>query len=330
MKNKIIAFAASLFFALFIAVGNVSAVTMDLSIEDVSFSPVQPIVGMTTKIIIKVRYNGDVNLTNNLGVNNVAFSHSNFQQESNSQTGAAVSPAASNPLIPGSSFTYNIFGRFTGGGEKLLIFKIDGANQLSESNETNNTFSKTINVLKDSDLIKLSNHPDIYLIKADGRKHLFTSEPVFWSYYTGTWSKLKKDGANVFSQKISQADFDSIVIGTNMPVKSGSRLIKFRNSPKIYTVFENAKLKLVNDWEGMEFYNNTDWKKKVVTIYDGFETDYIRASQDFTDNDDDGLANSDETNFYHTNPNNHDTDGDGYRDGWEIINGYDPNGSGGL
>ena len=33
---------------------------------------------------------------------------------------------------------------------------------------------------------------------------------------------------------------------------------------------------------------------------------------------------------YKTNPNNPDTDGDGYLDGDEVKNGYDPNGDGKL
>lgn len=47
------------------------------------------------------------------------------------------------------------------------------------------------------------------------------------------------------------------------------------------------------------------------------------------DTDNDGLLDSLET-YYHTDPNNPDTDGDGYNDGEEVANGYNPNGSGKL
>jgi hypothetical protein len=43
-----------------------------------------------------------------------------------------------------------------------------------------------------------------------------------------------------------------------------------------------------------------------------------------TDTDDDGLSDDDEVNIYGTDPNNPDTDGDGYLDGVEVENGYDP------
>ena len=48
------------------------------------------------------------------------------------------------------------------------------------------------------------------------------------------------------------------------------------------------------------------------------------------DSDGDGISNIDETNIYKTNPNNVDSDGDGFNDGWEIINGFNPNGLGRL
>src|SRR3989338_302605 len=41
------------------------------------------------------------------------------------------------------------------------------------------------------------------------------------------------------------------------------------------------------------------------------------------DPDNDGLTNSEE-DYWTTNPNNADTDGDGYLDGDEVVNGYDP------
>jgi lipoprotein-anchoring transpeptidase ErfK/SrfK len=43
------------------------------------------------------------------------------------------------------------------------------------------------------------------------------------------------------------------------------------------------------------------------------------------DTDHDGLSDYDEIYIYHTNPNNPDTDGDGFTDGAEVNNGFDPN-----
>jgi|AntRauTorckE6833_2_1112554.scaffolds.fasta_scaffold00174_3 hypothetical protein len=46
-----------------------------------------------------------------------------------------------------------------------------------------------------------------------------------------------------------------------------------------------------------------------------------------TDSDDDGLSDYDEINIHGTDPNNPDTDGDGYLDGVEVENGFDPLGA---
>jgi len=46
------------------------------------------------------------------------------------------------------------------------------------------------------------------------------------------------------------------------------------------------------------------------------------------DTDGDGLSDYTEVNTYKTNPKSMDTDGDGYTDADEIMNGYNPNGSG--
>lgn len=50
----------------------------------------------------------------------------------------------------------------------------------------------------------------------------------------------------------------------------------------------------------------------------------------FKDSDSDGLIDYVEENIFNTDPNNPDSDGDGYKDGDEIKNAYDPNGDGRL
>ena len=49
-----------------------------------------------------------------------------------------------------------------------------------------------------------------------------------------------------------------------------------------------------------------------------------------TDSDHDGLTDYQEIYIYHTDPHNPDTDGDGYSDGTEVKNGYNPLGPGKL
>jgi len=329
MKTRFI-FFVSLFFLtiIFLFPNNVLAAN-DLTMDSVTFEPVQPLVNQTTKIIIKIKNIGSTVITNNLAVNNLAFSHNDFQPIVSSEAGSSINPSVNNPLTAGSYFTYTIVGKFLSAGTKTLVLKIDGANYLTESNEDNNIIMPKVDVLKAGDLIKLSNDSAIYKIDTDGKKHLYVNSPTFWSYHTGSWSALKLNGTNVYIQTISQTAFDSIPVGKNMVVKSGARLIKFQNSPQIYTVFGYNKLKLMTESRSLELYG-IKWRDRLITIQNGFESDYLRSDADFVDSDGDGLADEDERNIYQTNPSKSDTDGDSYKDGIEVLNGYNPNGSGKL
>lgn len=62
-------------------------------------------------------------------------------------------------------------------------------------------------------------------------------------------------------------------------------------------------------------------KEKLQKITERRELAIARAR---TDSDRDGISDYDEDNIYKTDPNNPDTDGDGYSDGSEILGGYDP------
>ena len=180
-----------------------------------------------------------------------------------------------------------------------------------------------------SDLIKLSTDPAIYQIQADGKKHLFVNSPTFWSYYAGTWSNLKRDGFDASIETISQDIFDSIDTGNNIVIKPGSRLIKFSNSPKVYVIFSDNKLKSFSEQKALEIYGGL-WKNKLVSIQNGFESNYIKLEEDFLDSDNDGLSDENETDIYHSNPLISDSDGDSYGDGVEVLYGYNPLGSGAL
>ncbi len=56
----------------------------------------------------------------------------------------------------------------------------------------------------------------------------------------------------------------------------------------------------------------------------------LESSVSNSDTDGDGLSNIDEETIWMTNPLSSDTDGDGYPDNTEVINGYNPNGTGKL
>src|SRR3989339_1099561 len=180
---------------------------------------------------------------------------------------------------------------------------------------------------QEGDLIKVDGSSAIYKIDANNKRRLFVNAVTFWTYYTGSWGDLKYYNEDINVITISQNDFNNIISGNHITIRPGRKLIKFENSPKVYIVYDNAKIKHLNDDDARSIYG-PDWPNKVVTIQNGFELDYELNNDGFVDGDNDGVGDNDELNIYGTNPNNSDSDGDGYSDGVELTNGYNPNGSG--
>ena len=56
----------------------------------------------------------------------------------------------------------------------------------------------------------------------------------------------------------------------------------------------------------------------------------IGTNLEKADSDDDGILDKDEFNIYKSNPIKSDTDGDGYKDGYEVLRGFSPVGTGKL
>ena len=61
----------------------------------------------------------------------------------------------------------------------------------------------------------------------------------------------------------------------------------------------------------------------------GISKEVTKNNLAINDSDNDGLSDKEEE-FYGTDKNNSDTDGDGYKDGDEVKNGYNPLGAGKL
>jgi len=304
-----------------------SSDTRDLRLTDIIISPSMPIVGQPVTITVKGMYWGDVILHNGSGLGSFTMGGDNFQLDSDGLV-AVPMPTPTDALWNGRPFEYVLKGKFKSAGSTSFSFTTNANGELAESTRSNNSFQKNLFVLYEGDLIKVVGDAGIYKIE-DGKRCLFSNAVTFRTHYDGTWSDIYNiEGTGILIKTIktiSQYDFNNLSRGDNMTIKPGEKLIKFKNSSLIYIVYNTNKLKLITNQEASSIFGDS-YGDEISIIQVAFESDYDKNDADFMDTDGDGLADEDEINFHNTDENNNDSDEDGYKDGAEVLSGYNPRG----
>ncbi|MFA5124969.1 MAG: CARDB domain-containing protein [Patescibacteria group bacterium] len=113
------------------------------------------------------------------------------------------------------------------------------------------------------DLVKTAASPAVYIIDDDLKRHLFSNQATFFTWYSGSWSDQK-------IKIVTQDEFDQIDNGKNVIVRPGSNLVQFDNSNKVFAVTPGGVLCEVRALYG------DNWQSRVIIIQSSFETDYIR------------------------------------------------------
>lgn len=121
------------------------------------------------------------------------------------------------------------------------------------------------------DKIKVANGSAVYYIGDDMKRHLFSNEVTYWTWFSGSWS-----GQGV--KTITQSELDAIGVGANVVARPGTDLVKFDNSPKVYVVSVDGMLYSIDD------ATRTAWfpGKTPVTIQSSFEANYTKSSSTLT------------------------------------------------
>lgn len=122
------------------------------------------------------------------------------------------------------------------------------------------------------DLIKLPNDNDptttfdsaVYTIGADGKRHAFPNEIVFFSWYENFTSvKTVTTGIMV-----------SYALGANVTIRPGTHLVKITTDPKTYAVEPGGVLRWITTEQIAKDLYGTDWAKRVVDVADIFFNNY--------------------------------------------------------
>ncbi len=125
-------------------------------------------------------------------------------------------------------------------------------------------------------LVKLANDNDsftqadsaVYFIGTDGYRHAFSSETVYFSWYTSF------DAVKV----VSSADLAAVSLGTNVTYKPGIRMMKFQTSPKVYVVDQFGVLRWVASESIASLLYGAHWNTMIDDVSDAFFGNYVFGS----------------------------------------------------
>jgi len=117
------------------------------------------------------------------------------------------------------------------------------------------------------DLVKASG-PAVYYYAADGKRYVFPNEKTYFSWYM--------DFSSV--RTISDSELASIMIGGNVTIRPGTKLVKIQTDPKVYAVTLGGVLHWVESEAIATSLYGSNWASRVVDVPDSFFVNYSIGS----------------------------------------------------
>jgi hypothetical protein len=126
----------------------------DLAITNILVEPSNPVLNEEVVVKVEVKNTGSTTLLDNTGIlNHIGDFDGLWQSEE-----ILPNVSETSPLLEGEKIYYYFYGKWDPAGEKTLTFKIDGLNELEESDETNNTYTEYVTVVEDDVLLTVCDH----------------------------------------------------------------------------------------------------------------------------------------------------------------------------
>ncbi|MDD2680800.1 MAG: hypothetical protein PHE20_01700 [Patescibacteria group bacterium] len=114
------------------------------------------------------------------------------------------------------------------------------------------------------DLIKMDGLSSVYYLGADGKRYVFPSESVYFSWYS--------DFSGVVT--IPAAELQTYPLGANVTMRPGTKLVKITTDPSVYAVSADGTLrKIQSEADAIALYGSS-WASMVVDVADSFFTNY--------------------------------------------------------
>ena len=118
------------------------------------------------------------------------------------------------------------------------------------------------------DLIKMDGLSSVYYLGNDGKRYVFPSESVYFSWFN--------DFSGVVT--IPSSELQSYPLGANVTLRPGTKLVKITTDPKVYAVSPNGSLHWVQSEADAIALYGAGWASKVIDVSDAFFTNYTIGS----------------------------------------------------
>ena len=118
------------------------------------------------------------------------------------------------------------------------------------------------------DLIKMAGNSSVYYLAANGKRYVFPNSATYFSWYP--------DFSGVVT--IPAAELQSYMLGGNVTMRPGTKLVKVTTDPSVYAVEPNGTLRKIQSEAQASSLYGTNWSKRVVDVPDAFFTNYTVGS----------------------------------------------------
>ena len=143
----------------------------------------------------------------------------------------------------------------------ILLLEIDYLDQISHSHGMEYTGKFLASLGK---LIKTSGSSTVYYCGADGKRYVFPSSGVYFSWY--------ENFSGVIT--ITTEELSSLPLGGNVTYRPGSRMVKIQTDPKTYAVDVGGVLRWVSSAEIAESMYGNNWNTQIDDISPAFFINY--------------------------------------------------------
>ena len=120
------------------------------------------------------------------------------------------------------------------------------------------------------DLIKMDGLSSVYYLAGDNKRYVFPNEATYFSWYS--------DFSGVVT--IPQSELETYMLGANVTMRPGTKLVKIQTDPKVYAVEPDGNLLWVPSETVAVALYGADWAARVVDVADAFFTNYTVTSEE--------------------------------------------------